>query len=67
MRRRMGKQWPRTKRSLSTSLFRNTKTVGKELTVLPVANSMIPAMNWHTPPKNIKTPIIAFGTVMPRE
>ena len=36
------------------------------LTVLPVANSMIPAMYWQMPPKNIMVVIMMLGASTPR-
>lgn len=36
------------------------------LTVLPATNSMIPAMYWHMPPKNIIVVIIMLGASTPR-
>lgn len=34
--------------------------------VFPATNSMMPEMNWHTPPKNISTPTRTLGVVTPR-
>jgi hypothetical protein len=37
-----------------------------EFTVLPLTNSMIPEINWQTPPKKTNTPIKTFGVATPR-
>jgi hypothetical protein len=34
--------------------------------VFPLMNSMIPEMNWHTPPKKMKTTIKTFGVATPQ-
>ena len=36
------------------------------LTVLPVKNSMMPAMYWQIPPKNIMVVIMMLGASTPR-
>lgn len=34
--------------------------------MFPLTNSIIPEINWQTPPKKIKTPIKTFGVATPR-
>lgn len=41
--------------------------IGRDLlAVFPLTNSRTPAINWHTPPKNMRTPIRILGVVMER-
>jgi hypothetical protein len=41
--------------------------IGRDLlAVFPLKNSRTPAINWHTPPKNMSTPIRILGVVMER-